>query len=69
MIYAEQRELLKDDLLETYIENFMQRVSNIKYIEIYDNNFDVIARKDKLNSNSISLDYNSDNFKTNQYKI
>lgn len=68
MIYAEQRELLKDDLLETYIENFMQRVSNIKYIEIYDNNFDVIARKDKLNSNSISLDYNSDNFKTNQYK-
>lgn len=68
IIYAEQRELLKDDLLETYIDNFMQRVNNIKYIEIYDNNFETIARKDKQGLNLISLNQNDANIKTNEFK-
>lgn len=66
LIYAEQRELLKDDLLETYIENFMQNVHNIKYIEIYDNNNEIIAGKDRYNANPIiseQADKNLENFK------
>lgn len=45
IIYAEQRELLKDDLLETYIDNFMRKVNVIRYIEIYDENFEILAKK------------------------
>jgi two-component system, NtrC family, sensor kinase len=47
LIYAEQRELLKDDLLETYIDNFIVQVKNIEYIIIYDTNNEIIAGKDR----------------------
>lgn len=63
MIYAEQRELLKDDLLETYIDNFMQKVSDIKYIEIYDENFQIIANKDVLSNNLIEPNTNDEAIK------
>lgn len=68
MIYAEQRELLKDDLLETYIENFIQRVKNIKYIEIYDNNFEIIARKEKNEPSTIPLTQKDTKLQTNKFK-
>lgn len=68
MIYAEQRELLKDDLLETYIENFMQRVKNIKYIEIYDNNFEIIARKEKNEPSTSPLTQKDTKLQTNKFK-
>ncbi len=56
MIYAEQRELLKGDLLETYINNFMQKVTDIKYIQIFDENYNVIAEKDAaFNKNTDSI--------------
>jgi signal transduction histidine kinase len=67
LIYAEQRELLKDDLLETYIDNYMQRVSSIKYIEIYDNNSELVAAKDRNGSDSFSLETIDVNLKSNKY--
>ena len=67
LIYAEQRELLKDDLLETYIDNYMQRVNSIKYIEIYDNNNELVAAKDRNGSDSFSLDKIDVNLKSNKY--
>jgi two-component system NtrC family sensor kinase len=67
IIYAEQRELLKGDLLETYIENFLQKVNNIVYIEIYDTNNDLVARKDKLDKDSIPIGYNDPNLKTDEF--
>ena len=68
LIYAEQRELLKDDLLETYIDNYMQRVNSIKYIEIYDNNNELVAAKDRNGSDSFSLETIDANLKSNKYK-
>lgn len=73
MIYAEQRELLKGDLLETYIDNFMQKVTDIKYIQIFDENFNIIAEKDAVFSNdndSLNKADNIrlDNIQTNIYK-
>ena len=67
LIYAEQRELLKDDLLETYIDNYMQRVNSIKYIEIYDNNNELVAAKDRNGSDSFTLDKIDANLKSNKY--
>lgn len=68
IIYAEQRELLKDDLLETYIDNFMRKVNVIRYIEIYDENFEILAKKDVVAKNTpeISLDY--ENIRSNKIK-
>ncbi|HEX9252557.1 MAG TPA: ATP-binding protein [Ignavibacteriaceae bacterium] len=68
LIYAEQRELLKDDLLETYIDNYMQRVNSIKYIEIYDNNLEIVAGKDRNGSSSFSLNRSDENLKLNRYE-
>jgi len=68
LIYAEQRELLKDDLLETYIDNYMQRVNSIKYIDIYDNNNEIVAAKDRNGSGSFSLNQIDANLKSNKYK-
>ncbi len=73
MIYAEQRELLKGDLLETYIDNFMQKVTDIKYIQIFDENYNVIAEKDvvfKKNQKSFGKIENikSDNIQSKIYK-
>lgn len=68
LIYAEQRELLKDDLLETYIDNYMQRVRGIKYIEIYDNNNEIVAGKDRNGSGSTSFNLNDDNLIYGKYK-
>lgn len=68
LIYAEQRELLKDDLLETYIDNYMQRVNSIKYIEIYDNNNELVAAKDRNGSDSFSLETIDANLKSTKYK-
>ncbi|MBK7630512.1 MAG: ATP-binding protein [Ignavibacteriales bacterium] len=68
LIYAEQRELLKDDLLETYIDNYMQRVTSIIYIEIYDNNDEIVAGKDRNGLTSFSNDKTDDNLKSNKYK-
>lgn len=68
LIYAEQRELLKDDLLETYIDNYMQRVSSIKYIEIYDNKNEIIAGKDRNGSGFFSININDDNVRLGKYK-
>ena len=68
LIYAEQRELLKDDLLETYIDNYMQRVRGIKYIEIYDNNSEIIAGKDRNGSGSTLLNKKDDNLISGKYK-
>jgi len=68
LIYAEQRELLKDDLLETYIDNYMQRVNSIKYIEIYDNNNEIVAGKDRNGSGSFSLNLTDENVKSGEYK-
>ena len=68
LIYAEQRELLKDDLLETYIDNYMQRVNSIKYIEIYDNNNEIVAGKDRNGSSSLSLNRTDGNLTSGKYK-
>lgn len=69
LIYAEQRELLKDDLLETYIDNYMLRVNSIKYIEIYDNNNEMVVGKDRNGSGSISLNQKDDNLISGKYQI
>lgn len=67
IIYAEQRELLKDDLLETYIENFIQRVKNIEYIMIYDDNNTLIASKNRTGTNDFNLGIDS-NIVTNNFR-
>lgn len=68
LIYAEQRELLKGDLLETYIDNYMQRVNSIKYIDIYDNNNEIVAAKDRNGTDLFSLNQIDQNLKSNKYK-
>lgn len=68
LIYAEQRELLKGDLLETYIDNYMQRVNSIKYIDIYDNNNEIVAAKDRNGTDLFSLNQIDHNLKSNKYK-
>lgn len=68
LIYAEQRELLKDDLLESYIDNYMQRVTNIKYIEIYDINNWIIAGKDRSGITSFPNNKTDENIKSNRYE-
>ena len=68
LIYAEQRELLKDDLLETYIDNYMQRVISIKYIEIYDNNNEIVSGKDRNGLTSFSNNRSDQNLISNKYK-
>lgn len=68
IIYAEQRELLKGDLLETYIDNFMQRVKNIRYIEIYDEKNDIIAKKDLNGTNQNQSNLTNDKLKPAQFK-
>ena len=68
LIYAEQRELLKDDLLETYIVNFTNRVKNIEYVIIFDTNYEIIAGKDR-NENRIDPGLFSDSiFIANHYQ-
>jgi two-component system NtrC family sensor kinase len=67
IIYAEQRELLKNDLLEIYIENFMQQVQEIKYIEIYNENLEIIARKDRI-GNDMLTDLKDKNLESNIYR-
>lgn len=68
LIYAEQRELLKGDLLETYIDNYMQRVNSIKYIDIYDNNNEIVAAKDRNGTDLFSLNQIDHNLKSNKYE-
>jgi len=51
LIYAEQEELQKEDLLETYIDNYMTKVEGIKYISIMDNNLVIIAHSSRKEFN------------------
>jgi len=56
LIYAEQEDLQKEYLLETYIDNYMTKVEGIKYISILDNNLQVIAHSNKKEFNRILND-------------
>lgn len=51
LIYAEQEELQKEDLLETYIDNYMTKVVGIKYISIIDDDLKVIAHSNRKEFN------------------
>ncbi len=67
MIYAEQGKLFKNDLLETYIENFMQQVKQINYIEIYDDSLKIIASEDR-NGNYIVENQKAKKLQLDNYK-
>ena len=56
LIYAEQEELQQEDLLETYIENYMLKVEGIKYIAIIDNNLRIIAHSNRQEFNKVLTD-------------
>lgn len=56
LIYAEQEDLQKEYLLETYIDNYMAKVDGIKYISIIDNNLQVLAHSNRKEFNKILSD-------------
>ncbi|MFH0733219.1 MAG: ATP-binding protein [bacterium] len=55
LIFEENSVFQKDNIIETYIDNFIQRLGNVKYVSIYDRTGALIIARSNINNQIKSL--------------
>ena len=59
LIYQEQTDLQKENVLETYVDNFINRIENVKYVLIYDSGNLLVLNRERNPGNNTYGDYAS----------
>lgn len=59
LIYQEQTELQKENVLETYVDNFINRIDNVKFVIIYDPAGTLILARERSIGNNFHSEFAS----------
>ncbi|MCX7875483.1 MAG: ATP-binding protein [Melioribacteraceae bacterium] len=70
IIFEEKGSFQKENILETYIENFIKRLGNVSFVRIFDKNGNpIVLLTNSKNLNDIQLEKNEKNLLSEKIKI